>query len=178
MTICENDALKMDYLSGNLSHEQLQELEHHFVDCPACREELAELRMLAEGLATLPQPSCPDHLAASASHRLSEYSRFRLTLSARRFAVASALVGAFGVLGVIVLQQTGLAELVETTLVALTDAVLEIFMRSSTTASLGLGRESLFFIVSFAAIIMLPSLVESIGFLVARRHFMADGLRR
>ena len=51
---CENfQYLITGYLDDELSAEQRQDLDAHLADCPPCRQELAELRELKEGLAMM-----------------------------------------------------------------------------------------------------------------------------
>jgi len=51
---CENfQYLITGYLDDELSAEQRQSLDAHLADCPQCRQELAELKELKEGLAMM-----------------------------------------------------------------------------------------------------------------------------
>ena len=51
---CENfQYLITGYLDDELSAEQRQSLDAHLADCPPCRQELAELKELKEGLAMM-----------------------------------------------------------------------------------------------------------------------------
>jgi anti-sigma factor RsiW len=54
------------YVDGELPREAGAALERHVETCPTCSGELALARQIRSGLRELPQPRCPDRVAAAA----------------------------------------------------------------------------------------------------------------
>lgn len=59
MSPCSDDALELDYLNGALSEREATAFEAHLATCPACRQEIDELRRTAALVAGLTLPSAP-----------------------------------------------------------------------------------------------------------------------
>jgi anti-sigma-K factor RskA len=78
-----------DYVDGELTHDQRQDLEQHLNECSDCQRELSKLRSLLAKAALLPASIAPDHdLWNGAAQRLAEQkiipSEIHLDLSERK----------------------------------------------------------------------------------------------
>jgi predicted anti-sigma-YlaC factor YlaD len=60
------------YLEGELGPDEARELEAHLAACPACREALAERRLLHEAFTSLPSLEVPPDFALSVMDRIPE----------------------------------------------------------------------------------------------------------
>jgi predicted anti-sigma-YlaC factor YlaD len=94
---CRNAESFYLYLEGELDPAERRGLESHLEDCPACREALAERRLLHEAFTSLPPLEVPPDFALSVMDRLPEPAtvghRWLAPLIA---ATASLVVGLFG----------------------------------------------------------------------------------
>jgi predicted anti-sigma-YlaC factor YlaD len=85
------------YLEGELDPAERHGLEAHLEDCPACREALAERRLLHEAFTSLPPIEVPPDFALSVMDRLPEPAEAKARWLAPLFAgTASLVVGLFG----------------------------------------------------------------------------------
>jgi anti-sigma factor RsiW len=62
MSFCDNDAMKLDYINGELSGAARDRMIRHLESCPGCREELDDLAGLARALESLPRQPVPRDL--------------------------------------------------------------------------------------------------------------------
>lgn len=70
MDICSDDALKLDYLNASLSEKDRVRFEEHLTVCPACRQEIDDLRNTAAATSGLTPPSVPEAWADAVKSRL------------------------------------------------------------------------------------------------------------
>lgn len=70
MDFCLDDALKLDYLNGQLSEKDRILLEEHLAACSECRREIDGLRRTAAMVGALTVPSVPAAWTAAAKDRL------------------------------------------------------------------------------------------------------------
>jgi len=85
------------YLEGELDPAERHGLEAHLEDCPACRETLAERRLLHEAFTSLPPIEVPPDFALSIMDRLPEPAEVRPRwLAPLVAATASLIVGLMG----------------------------------------------------------------------------------
>jgi predicted anti-sigma-YlaC factor YlaD len=85
------------YLEGELDPAERHGLEAHLEDCPACREALAERRLLHEAFTSLPPIEVPPDFALSVMDSLPEPAEAKARWLAPLFAGSAALViGLFG----------------------------------------------------------------------------------
>lgn len=97
MRDCRNAESFYLYLEGELDPAERHRLEAHLEDCPACREALAERRLLHEAFISLPPFEVPPDFALSVMDRLPEPATVgRRWLSSLIAATASLVVGLFG----------------------------------------------------------------------------------
>nr|MBA3297534.1 zf-HC2 domain-containing protein [Acidobacteriota bacterium] len=62
MTMDRHDILSPklgDYVLGDVTPEEIREIEGHVRDCAECAAELGELSLVMEGLARVPEPVTP-----------------------------------------------------------------------------------------------------------------------
>jgi len=85
------------YLEGELDPAERHGLEAHLEACPACREALAERRLLHEAFTSLPPIEVPPDFALSVMDSLPEPAEAKARWLAPLFAgTASLVVGLFG----------------------------------------------------------------------------------
>jgi predicted anti-sigma-YlaC factor YlaD len=85
------------YLEGELDPAERHGLEAHLEDCPACRETLADRRLLHEAFTSLPPIEVPPDFALSIMDRLPEPAEVRPRwLAPLVAATASLIVGLMG----------------------------------------------------------------------------------
>jgi predicted anti-sigma-YlaC factor YlaD len=97
MTTCPRPADLYLYLEGELGPYEAAKLEEHLEVCAACRQALAERRLLHEAFSSLPPFEVPEGFARSVMDSLPEPEQIRGGWLAPLAAAASALViGLFG----------------------------------------------------------------------------------
>lgn len=155
--LCTDDARKMDYLCGDVSPEEKREMERHMKECPACRAEIDDLRILGEQLIKMARPECPEGLARSVVTDLERYERLGRRFRRQRQIVLAAL-GALSLTVVFVLASS----------ITIGSLPREL------ASSLAMEFEAVRFIVVLAILLVLPACLDSLGFLVVRRSVMAE----
>jgi len=97
MKDCRHDEALYLYLEGELSPDDALELEAHLAACPACRDALAERRLLHEAFASLPPLEVPPDFALSVMDRIPEEAERKAgwlaALTAASVALVSCLLG-------------------------------------------------------------------------------------
>jgi hypothetical protein len=63
------------YLDGELTPHRREQVEEHFAACPRCQEALAELKILAAGVAELPKLPAPPRFLADVRRKIAGGSR-------------------------------------------------------------------------------------------------------
>ena len=97
MTTCPRPENLYLYLEGGLGPYEARKLEEHVESCAACREALAERRLLHEAFTTLPPFEVPEDFARSVMERLPEPEIRKAGWLAPLIAAVSALsVGLLG----------------------------------------------------------------------------------
>ena len=97
------------YLEGELGPYEAAKLEEHLDVCAACREALAERRLLHEAFVSLPPFEVPEGFAAAVMEKLPEPEAARSGWLAPLAAAAAAL--AVGLVGFSFLTGAGLADI-------------------------------------------------------------------
>lgn len=155
--LCADDARKMDFLCGDLSPAERQEMEQHLQGCSACRSELDDLSVLSERLKDINVPKCPEGFVASAMASVEAYERL-----GRRFRRARQMVlAALGVLALI------------STFVLLRGFQLDPLW-SVTISDLSINFEIVRFVVVLALLLGLPACLDGLGFLMVRRRLVCE----
>ena len=97
MKDCRHDEALYLYLEGELSPDDALELEAHLAACSACRDALAERRLLHEAFASLPPLEVPPDFALSVMDRIPEEAERKAgwltALAAGSVALATCLLG-------------------------------------------------------------------------------------
>jgi predicted anti-sigma-YlaC factor YlaD len=101
------------YLEGGLGPYKARALEEHIECCAACREALAERRLLHEAFTSLPPFEVPPDFARSVMDNLPEPEEVRASWLAPLLAATAALV--VGLLGFNVLTGTSLSDVLVAT---------------------------------------------------------------
>jgi len=96
------------YLEGELGPAERRGLEAHLEGCPACREALAERRLLHEAFTSLPPLEVPPDFALSVMDRLPEPAEARPRWLAPLVAATASLI--VGLLGFYVLTGESLSD--------------------------------------------------------------------
>ena len=96
------------FLEGELGPAERRELEAHLEGCPACREALAERRLLHEAFTSLPPLEVPPDFALSVMDRLPEPAEARSRWLAPLVAATTSLI--VGLLGFYVLTGESLSD--------------------------------------------------------------------
>ncbi|MFH1679580.1 MAG: zf-HC2 domain-containing protein [Candidatus Eisenbacteria bacterium] len=110
MTICNDEARKLDYLDGVLSAEERASFERHLRECPACRGEIEGLAAAVRAVRALPREGVPADLARSVRGAMPTAESESVILRGRRarwgygriaagVAAASALLASAAALG-------------------------------------------------------------------------------
>jgi predicted anti-sigma-YlaC factor YlaD len=111
------------YLEGELGPAERRGLEAHLEGCPACREALAERRLLHEAFTSLPPLEVPPDFALSVMDRLPEPAEARSRWLAPLVAATTSLI--VGLLGFYVLTGESLSDV----LVAVSQSLSSSFGR-------------------------------------------------
>lgn len=169
MEPCLDDVLKWDYLNGALRGEERALFEGHLAACPACRREIDELRKTAAAVAGLTPPAVPAAWTAAVKDRL------------RAKALAAAVVPSGPALArrrTNVFQYAAIAAGVTGGLALLFGLVMGNPVRSwlpDLSAALGIPGPSaaraarfVVWILSLHALLLVPSIIDSIYRLVRR----------
>ena len=77
------------YMDGRTTAAETRRLEEHLVGCPACQQELAQLRLVVQGLHALPQIAAPRSFALPASTARAPRVPFLATITYLRTAAAT-----------------------------------------------------------------------------------------
>ncbi|MBW2277934.1 MAG: zf-HC2 domain-containing protein [Deltaproteobacteria bacterium] len=80
------------YHEGDLSDEELAQLERHFDDCDECREEWETYRKTIDGVSGLLQMGAPDDFTHSVEQKIKKRSRGRFFGDQRSFSMQFAVV--------------------------------------------------------------------------------------
>jgi predicted anti-sigma-YlaC factor YlaD len=105
---CRNAESFYLYLEGELCPAERHGLEAHLEACPACREALAERRLLHEAFTSLPPFEVPPDFALSVMDRLPEPAEAKARWLAPLFAGTASLV--VGLLGFYILTGESLSD--------------------------------------------------------------------
>jgi len=105
---CRNAESFYLYLEGELGPAERRGLEAHLEGCPACREALAERRLLHEAFTSLPPLEVPPDFALSVMDRLPEPAEARPRWLAPLVAATASLI--VGLLGFYVLTGESLSD--------------------------------------------------------------------
>jgi anti-sigma factor RsiW len=166
-----DDVLKLDYLNGTLSEEDVTLFEGHLAACPACRREIVELRETAAAVAGLTPPAVPAAWTAAAKDRLrakipapvAAVSSRPISARRRTSIFQYALVTAGVTEGLALLFWLAMGGTVRGLLPGLSAAGLGISDSSvARTASLVVG------VLSLHALLFVPSIIDNICQLVRR----------
>jgi len=105
---CRNVEMLYLYLEGELDPAERRGLEAHLEACPACREALAERRLLHEAFTSLPPLEVPPDFALSVMDRLPEPAEAKARWLAPLVAGTGSLV--VGLLGFYILTGESLSD--------------------------------------------------------------------
>ena len=108
MRDCRNVEMLYLYLEGELDPAERRGLEAHLEACPACREALAERRLLHEAFTSLPPLEVPPDFALSVMDRLPEPAEAKARWLAPLVAGTGSLV--VGLLGFYILTGESLSD--------------------------------------------------------------------
>ena len=108
MRDCRNVEMLYLYLEGELDPAERRGLEAHLEACPACREALAERRLLHEAFTSLPPFEVPPDFALSVMDRLPEPAEAKARWLAPLVAGTASLV--VGLLGFYILTGESLSD--------------------------------------------------------------------
>ena len=108
MRDCRNVEMLYLYLEGELDPAERRGLEAHLEACPACREALAERRLLHEAFTSLPPLEVPPDFALSVMDRLPEPAEAKARWLAPLAAGTASLV--VGLLGFYILTGESLSD--------------------------------------------------------------------
>jgi len=169
MRLCSDDAAKLDYLNGTLSERERTAFEEHLVACPGCRLEIVHLRTTAIAVRGLTLPAVPADWTDAAKERLRARRASVIPAVPSRPAPrgrwtdvsAYALTGASAIAGLVLVFRLVMGGMIQRWLPGLSAAALGISEPGAARTA-----ELVAWIVSLHALVLLPSVIDSLYVLV------------
>jgi len=184
MTACPTETVNLAYLNGDLDRRETEAFEIHLQACPACRAELAGLKSIVSGFAAIPRPEAPDAFVEAAGKALAraalerkearpedhrsrteEHPRGREKEAKKSVRIRRWFVPSFGAL--ILVAAVIAAVLIPVRIPS--EAISKLFRIPSDLPLSGSAREFLGKFLAFLPLLLVPSIVENIRFLVRRK---------
>ena len=163
MTPCPTETMKWDYLNNEMDPAAAEAFALHLGVCPVCRAEMDGLRMTVSELRSLPKPEASAALAATAKSALARAAgpapaeRFRYS---RWFSLAT---GGALFLSVLVLAVVFPVRIPTESINAFFRIPADFLVSES-------ARELIGKIVVLLPLLLIPSILENVRFLLRRKH--------
>jgi len=163
MTPCPTEIEKWDFLNGGMDPKEAAAFAMHLEECPACRAEIAGLKDIASGLERLSLPDAPVALTETVKKTLARDAGSAPGKKVRDFRWINLAAG-----GILVLAAVALTLIFPVKIPM--ESIAEFFKTPSEPALSESAREILGKILAFLPLVLVPSIIENIRFLVRRRH--------